>query len=57
MGFCPKGLWVMGYGGLMGFGLKKVWVLWGYGLSRSWVMRVPTTLPPRIYGLHDRLMM
>ncbi|KAF8898059.1 hypothetical protein CPB84DRAFT_1927065 [Gymnopilus junonius] len=54
MGFCPKGLWVMGYGGLMGFwtkipvhrvgGPKKVWVLWGYGLSRSWVMRVPTVV-------------
>ena len=52
MGFCPGGVWVMGYCGLMGHGLqfpahrgggpKNVWDFGGYGLWQAWVMRVPT---------------
>ena len=52
MGFVCQGLWVMGYCGLMGYGLqipthqlggpKWVWDFRGYGLSGAWVKRVST---------------
>ena len=52
MGFCPGGVWVMGYCGLMGYGVqfpahrgggpKNVWDFGGCGLWQAWVMRVPT---------------
>ena len=45
MGFGPEGVWVMGYCRLMGYGvqfpayqvggLKKVWDIKGYGLSKA----------------------
>ena len=54
MGFSPEGLWVMGYWGIMGYGLhfpanqlgglKKVWVIWGYGLWGLWPKRESTVL-------------
>ena len=54
MGFSFQGVWVMGYCGLMGYGLqfpahrgggpKNVWDFRGYGLWQAWVMRVPTVL-------------
>ena len=52
MGFARQGLWVMGYCGLMGYGLqipahqlggpKMAWDFRGYGLSEAWVKRVST---------------
>ena len=52
MGFACQGLWVMGYCGLMGYGLqipahqlggpKMAWDFRGYGLSEAWVKRVST---------------
>ena len=52
MGFCPGGVWVMGYCGLMGYGVqfpahwgsrpKNVWDFRGYGLWQAWIMRVLT---------------
>ena len=54
MGFVCQGLWVMGYCGLMGYGLqipahqlgglKWVWDFRGYGLSGAWVKRVLTVV-------------
>ncbi|KIK00102.1 hypothetical protein K443DRAFT_100943, partial [Laccaria amethystina LaAM-08-1] len=54
MGFCPEGVWVMCYCGLMGYGVqfpahrgsgpKNVWDFRGYGLWQAWIMRVPTVL-------------
>ena len=58
MGFARQGLWVMGYCGLMGYGLqipthqlggpKWVWDFRGYGLSGAWVKRVSTVFKFRI---------
>ena len=52
MGFSFQGVWVMGYCGLMGYGLQIpanqpggpnfLWVIRGYGFSQAWVMRVST---------------
>ena len=52
MGFAHQGVWVMGYHGLMGYGVqipahqlggpKMLWDFRGYGLSGAWVMRVST---------------
>ena len=52
MGFAHQGLWVMGYHGLMGYGVqipahqlggpKMAWVFRGYGFSEAWVKRVST---------------
>jgi hypothetical protein len=52
MGFACRGVWVMGYCGRMGYGVKipahrvggpeKLWVIRGYGLSEVWVMRGST---------------
>ena len=54
MGFARQGVWVMGYHGLMGYGVqipahqlggpKKLWDFRGYGLSGAWVTRVSTVL-------------
>ena len=56
MGFARQGLWVMGYCGLMGYGLqipahqlggpKMAWDFRGYGLSEAWVKRVSTVYCP-----------
>jgi hypothetical protein len=56
MGFCPEGVWVMGYCGLMGYGVqfpahrgggpKNVWDFRGYGLWQAWVMRGTSGLAP-----------
>jgi hypothetical protein len=52
MGFVSKGVWVMGYCGLMGYGVQipanrvggpeKLWDFRVYGLSRVWVKGVST---------------
>jgi hypothetical protein len=52
MGFGPGGVWVMGYCGLMGYGVQipanqvggpeMLWYFRVYGLSRVWVMGVST---------------
>jgi hypothetical protein len=52
MGFASKGVWVMGYCGLMGYGVQipvnrvggpeKLWDFRVYGLSRVWVKGVST---------------
>ena len=54
MGFAPKGVWVMGYCGCMGYGHgmhfsanrlggpKNLWGIREYGLSELWVMREST---------------
>ena len=54
MGFGPEGVWVMGYCGLMGYGvqipanqvggLKMLWYFKVYGLSKVWVMGVLTVI-------------
>ncbi|KJA26851.1 hypothetical protein HYPSUDRAFT_132193, partial [Hypholoma sublateritium FD-334 SS-4] len=54
MGFSFRGVWGMGYCGLMGYGLQIpahrlggsifLWVMRGYGLSEVWVMRVSTVI-------------
>ena len=54
MGFSFQGVWVMGYCGLMGYGLQIpanqlgrpnfLWVIRGYGFSQAWVMRVSTVV-------------
>ena len=54
MGFAHQGVWVMGYHGLMGYGVqipahqlggpKNLWDFRGYGLSGAWVTRVSTVL-------------
>jgi hypothetical protein len=59
MGFPPKKVWVMGYCGLMGYGvkfsahqlggLKKVWDMRVYGLSQAWVMRGSTVVNFRVF--------
>ena len=56
MGFAHQRVWVMGYHGLMGYGLqipahqfggpKKLWDFRGYGLSGAWVTRVSTVGRP-----------
>ena len=52
MGFACRGVWVMGYCGPMGYGVKipahrvggpeKLWVIRGYGLTEVWFMRGST---------------
>jgi hypothetical protein len=52
MGFAYRGLWGMGYHGLMGYGMSVptnqlgnhdlLWVTRGYGLSEVWVKRGST---------------
>jgi hypothetical protein len=52
MGFPPKKLWIMGYGGVMGYGLefpanrlgglKILWVIREYGLQGLWPKREST---------------
>ncbi|TFK22415.1 hypothetical protein FA15DRAFT_596166 [Coprinopsis marcescibilis] len=52
MGFCLRRVWLMGYGGVMGYGSeipahrpggsKKVWVTTGYGFPRVWLIAVLT---------------
>ena len=52
MGFAPRGVWVMGYCGCMGYealfpanqlgGLKNVWNLRQYGVCEPWVTREST---------------
>ena len=59
MGFACQGVWVMGYHGLMGYGVqtptyqpggpKKLWDFRDYGLSGAWVMRVSV-----IYEIHSQ---
>ncbi|KAF8953544.1 hypothetical protein BDZ97DRAFT_1712975 [Flammula alnicola] len=54
MGFGRGGVWIMGYRGLMGYGLKipahrlggpkNLWDIRGYGLSQAWVMRGSTVI-------------
>ncbi|KAF8971861.1 hypothetical protein BDZ97DRAFT_1150156 [Flammula alnicola] len=54
MGFGRGGVWIMGYRGLMGYGLKipahrlggpkNLWDIRGYGLSKAWVMRGSTVM-------------
>ena len=54
MGFGPEGVWVMGYWGLMGYGVQipvnqvggpeMLWYFRVYGLSRVWVMGVLTVI-------------
>ena len=54
MGFARGGVWVIGYCGLMGYGVEipahqvggreKLWDIRVYGLSKVWVMRVSTVL-------------
>ena len=54
MGFAHQGLWVTGYRGLMGYGMKipahqlggpkMAWDFRGYGLSEAWVKGVSTVL-------------
>jgi len=42
MGFAFGGVWVMGYCGIMGYGIKILWDIRGYGLSGLWVKREST---------------
>jgi len=54
MGFSSRGVWVMGYGGPMGYGmhfsahqvsgLAELWGITGYGFSQVWVMTGSTVL-------------
>ncbi|KIJ90742.1 hypothetical protein K443DRAFT_41031, partial [Laccaria amethystina LaAM-08-1] len=54
MGFRPRGVWITGYCGCMGYrvlsptnqlgGLKNLWDLRDYGLSQPWVKRESTVL-------------
>ena len=62
MGFTPKGVWVMGYCGCMGYGMhfsanrlggpKNLWGIREYGLSELWVMR-ESTVPVYILSLRS----
>ena len=52
MGFAPRGVWVMGYCGCMGYealfpanqlgGVKNIWNLREYGVCEPWVTREST---------------
>ena len=63
MGFACQGLWVMGYCGLMGYGLqipthqlggtKWAWYFRGYGLLGAWVKRV-STVSLKIHQQHQK---
>jgi hypothetical protein len=54
MGFAPKGVWIMGYCGCMGYGThfsanqlgrpKKVWGIKEYGFLELWVTRESTVV-------------
>lgn len=54
MGFGQRGVWAMGYCGLMSYGVQFpahrvggpeiLWVLRVYGLSKAWVMRGSTVV-------------
>ena len=54
MGFFGQGVWIIGYRGLMGYGMgipayqsRRITPLWGfggYGLFTLWVMRGSTVL-------------
>ena len=55
MGFFGQGVWIIGYRGLMGYGMgipayqsRRITPLWGfggYGLFTLWVMRGSTVAP------------